>query len=178
MRRRPSPLSPHDALEGCGGEDTAAEIEDDFGKRVRHLGGKEAHLPRTAEGYGCQFPLAGRLHRLRSLLREDRADPKGMWDRFRGEEGDSLGPVEAYWSFATEGDLIDELIEGARSGRARSFAGFPYAPRSSTAPSQKPDQWRAGWRGRVRALFWRIPRSPDRGGLPMASGVRAGHSLS
>ena len=100
----------HDALEDCGEEITAAEIESRFGPRVRelveactdtppdHAGGpkpgwkdrKEAYLARVAAGHGNRVSLADKLHNARSILRDHRTNPEKIWKRFSADKEETL----------------------------------------------------------------------------------------
>ena len=137
----------HDALEDCGDEITAEEIERRFGKRVRalveactdtppdHAGGpkpgwkdpKQAYLARVAEGHGNRVSLADKLHNVRCILRDHREDPKEIWDRFSAEKEETLwyyrGLVEAYRTAGTDGYLIHELDRVVRKLERREREG-------------------------------------------------------
>lgn len=123
----------HDALEDCAEQISASDIEEQFGPRVRELveactdtapdfqGGekpdwktrKEAYLARIESGHGNRPSLADKLHNARSILRDHRADPAEIWDRFSVEKTETLwyyhGLVSAYRKAGTTGYLIDEL---------------------------------------------------------------------
>lgn len=123
----------HDALEDCSDQISAQDLEDRFGARVRELveactdtpddyaGGpkppwrerKEAYLAAVAAGHGNRVSLADKLHNARSILRDHRADPDTIWDRFSVEKEETLwyyrSLVDAYRSAGTTGYLLDEL---------------------------------------------------------------------
>jgi len=123
----------HDVLEDCADQISAAGIEESFGARVRGLveactdtppdfsGGskpgwkqrKEGYLERVANGHGNRISLADKLHNARSILRDHRADPSTIWDRFSGEKEETLWYyrelVNAYRAGGATGFLVDEL---------------------------------------------------------------------
>lgn len=123
----------HDALEDCPDEITAEDLENRFGPRVRSLveactdtpadykGGpkpdwkilKPAYIERIAQGHGNRISLADKLHNARAILRDHRADPDAIWDRFSVEKSDTLwyyrALVRAYRTAGQDGYLIEEL---------------------------------------------------------------------
>jgi (p)ppGpp synthase/HD superfamily hydrolase len=74
---------------------------------------KTAYLARVARGHGNRASLADKLHNARSILRDHRADPDGIWDRFSVEKKETLwyyrSLVNAYREAGTTGYLIEEL---------------------------------------------------------------------
>jgi (p)ppGpp synthase/HD superfamily hydrolase len=123
----------HDALEDCADQISAAEIEQSFGPRVRGLveactdtppdfaGGskpgwkerKERYLDSVTNGHGNRISLADKLHNARSILRDHRASPDTIWDRFSAEKEETLWYyrelVKAYRAGGASGFLVDEL---------------------------------------------------------------------
>ena len=149
----------HDALEDCGDQISGDDIEKRFGPRVRSLveactdtppdfegnekppwkERKRDYLERVAQGHGNRVSLADKLHNARSILRDHRADPDGIWDRFSAEKEDTLWYyrelVRAYRKAGTDGYLVNELDRVVRKlagrdaeesdGRKREwFRGF------------------------------------------------------
>jgi len=137
----------HDALEDCGDQIGGDDIEARFGPRVRSLveactdtppdfeGGekpawkerKRRYLEGVAQGHGNRVSLADKLHNARSILRDHRADPNGIWDRFSAEKEDTLWYyrelVRAYREAGASGYLIDELDRVVRKLAARDAEG-------------------------------------------------------
>lgn len=133
----------HDALEDCADQIDAAAIEGRFGPRVRSLveactdtprdlsGGakpewrdrKEQYLARVENGHGNRVSLADKLHNARSILRDHRRDPTGIWGRFSVEKEETLwyyhGLVQAYRKAGANGYLIDELDRVVRKLHTR-----------------------------------------------------------
>lgn len=133
----------HDALEDCGDQITAKQIEEEFDPKVRSLveactdtpqdfvGGskppwrerKEDYISLVANGHGSRVSLADKLHNARSILRDHRSDPDGIWERFSVEKAETLWYyrelVHAYRKAGVAGYLIDELDRVVRKLQAR-----------------------------------------------------------
>jgi (p)ppGpp synthase/HD superfamily hydrolase len=133
----------HDALEDCADQITADEIEARYGPEVRRLvvectdtpeafeGGekpswrtrKQAYIDRVASGHWNRVSLADKLHNARSILRDHRKDPAGVWDRFSVTREQTLWYYRelagAYRKAGAESFLVDELERVVRKLHAR-----------------------------------------------------------
>jgi (p)ppGpp synthase/HD superfamily hydrolase len=133
----------HDALEDCPEEVSAARLEDLYGAEVRRIvvdctdtpedfeGGekpkwkdrKQAYIDRVAAGHWNRVSLADKLHNARSILRDHRADPEKIWDRFNPEKEETLWYYReltaAYRKGGAGGFLIDELERVVKKLHAR-----------------------------------------------------------
>lgn len=139
----------HDALEDCGDRIDGADLERRFGPRVRSLveactdtppdfeGGrkpewrqrKERYVEGIEQGHGNRVSLADKLHNARSILRDHRADPEGIWQRFSVHRDETLWYyrelVRAYRAAGTHGYLIDELDRVVTSLHRRAGVPLP-----------------------------------------------------
>lgn len=124
----------HDSLEDCPDLVSAAEIEEQFGSRVRHIvvactdtppdyaGGrkpewlnrKRAYLALIASGdIPLRVSMADKVHNARSILRDHRIDGEAVWDRFSATRAQTLwyyrALIDAYRAAGASGFLLEEL---------------------------------------------------------------------
>ena len=124
----------HDALEDCAEHISGADLEEQFGLRVRELveactdtpldfeGGrkpdwkarKDAYIARIASGeMSLRVSLADKVHNVRCLLRDHRLEGEAVWDRFSATKDETLwyyGELaRAYRKGEAVGFLVEEL---------------------------------------------------------------------
>lgn len=124
----------HDALEDHGDRITAAELEAEFGPRVRMLveactdtpagfsGGEKSPWKERKDTYiahmvsgavPTRVSLADKLHNARSILRDHRLEEEAVWGRFSAEKSDTLwyyrALAEAYRQAGADGFMIEEF---------------------------------------------------------------------
>jgi (p)ppGpp synthase/HD superfamily hydrolase len=132
----------HDALEDAPHRITAEDIERRFGSRVRAVveactdtepgfaGGekaewrsrKEAYIRKVRSVHGNhRVSLADKVHNIRCILRDYRADGEALWGRFKGGRDGTLWYylelAKAYRAAGAEEDLLQELEESVQQLR-------------------------------------------------------------
>jgi (p)ppGpp synthase/HD superfamily hydrolase len=135
----------HDALEDHAGEISAAELDEDFGPRVRDMvvgctdtppdfeGGRKPEWKARKEQYladiragrvPVRVSLADKLHNIRCILRDHRTEGEAVWDRFSVSREQTLWYytelARAYRDAGAEGYMIEEFerVVAKVAGRA------------------------------------------------------------
>jgi len=126
----------HDALEDAADRITAEDIQRRFGPKVRTMveactdtepgfaGGEKSHWRSRKDAYiqkvksadgTHRVSLADKVHNVRCILRDYRADGEAVWDRFKGARDGTLWYylelAKAYRAAGATGYLMEELEE-------------------------------------------------------------------